>query len=324
MTRCGSRRPPYPGHEHRTAGRRPPADAAQVPRRAHRGPRPQARRSSVEVLGALDDARTLGAHRDRWRPRGLHRHRHRGDDHRAAVDAKRGSLLDLAAAIATGFAGAVGLARRDVAAVLPGVAIAISSSRRSPSWVCASVRATSSRHLEHCCCSCRTSSPRSSRARSSSPPSVTRPRPTRRPSGWAPVRGPISPSAPSSPWSCFISPATRSSSSWCTTGPRRSSGRRVGGSTMCPAQRCWVSTRHSPASRSASGGRRTRRRRVCCWATSMARCRPSPSSSTRRWDARPRPGRSASGRCAQWQERDAVPSTYLRVPFRLLSSRKPP
>jgi len=36
------------------------------------------------------------------------------------------TLLDLAAAIATGFAGAVGLARRDVAAVLPGVAIAIS------------------------------------------------------------------------------------------------------------------------------------------------------------------------------------------------------
>jgi uncharacterized hydrophobic protein (TIGR00271 family) len=35
-------------------------------------------------------------------------------------------LLDLIAAIATGFAGAVGLARRDVAAVLPGVAIAIS------------------------------------------------------------------------------------------------------------------------------------------------------------------------------------------------------
>lgn len=36
------------------------------------------------------------------------------------------SLVDLVAAIATGFAGAVGLARRDVAAVLPGVAIAIS------------------------------------------------------------------------------------------------------------------------------------------------------------------------------------------------------
>ncbi|MGB7818404.1 MAG: DUF389 domain-containing protein [Ornithinibacter sp.] len=36
------------------------------------------------------------------------------------------TLLDLAAAIATGIAGAVGLARRDVAAVLPGVAIAIS------------------------------------------------------------------------------------------------------------------------------------------------------------------------------------------------------
>ena len=35
-------------------------------------------------------------------------------------------LLDLVAAIATGFAGAVALARRDVAAVLPGVAIAIS------------------------------------------------------------------------------------------------------------------------------------------------------------------------------------------------------
>ncbi len=35
-------------------------------------------------------------------------------------------LLDLVAAIATGFAGAVGLARKDVAAVLPGVAIAIS------------------------------------------------------------------------------------------------------------------------------------------------------------------------------------------------------
>ncbi|GLW55728.1 DUF389 domain-containing protein [Kitasatospora phosalacinea] len=35
-------------------------------------------------------------------------------------------LLDLAAALATGFAGAVALARRDVAAVLPGVAIAIS------------------------------------------------------------------------------------------------------------------------------------------------------------------------------------------------------
>ncbi|ROS23710.1 DUF389 domain-containing protein [Cellulomonas sp. PhB150] len=35
-------------------------------------------------------------------------------------------LLDLAAAIATGFAGAIALARRDVAAVLPGVAIAIS------------------------------------------------------------------------------------------------------------------------------------------------------------------------------------------------------
>lgn len=35
-------------------------------------------------------------------------------------------LLDLMAAVATGFAGAVALARRDVAAVLPGVAIAIS------------------------------------------------------------------------------------------------------------------------------------------------------------------------------------------------------
>lgn len=35
-------------------------------------------------------------------------------------------LLDLIAAVATGFAGAVALARRDVAAVLPGVAIAIS------------------------------------------------------------------------------------------------------------------------------------------------------------------------------------------------------
>ncbi len=35
-------------------------------------------------------------------------------------------LLDLVAAIATGLAGAVGLSRRDVAAVLPGVAIAIS------------------------------------------------------------------------------------------------------------------------------------------------------------------------------------------------------
>lgn len=35
-------------------------------------------------------------------------------------------LLDLAAALATGFAGAVALARKDVAAVLPGVAIAIS------------------------------------------------------------------------------------------------------------------------------------------------------------------------------------------------------
>lgn len=36
------------------------------------------------------------------------------------------TLLDLIAAVATGFAGAVGLARRDVSAVLPGVAIAIS------------------------------------------------------------------------------------------------------------------------------------------------------------------------------------------------------
>ncbi len=36
------------------------------------------------------------------------------------------TLLDFIAAIATGFAGAVGLSRRDVAAVLPGVAIAIS------------------------------------------------------------------------------------------------------------------------------------------------------------------------------------------------------
>lgn len=36
------------------------------------------------------------------------------------------TMLDLDAAIATGIAGAVGLARRDVAAVLPGVAIAIS------------------------------------------------------------------------------------------------------------------------------------------------------------------------------------------------------
>jgi uncharacterized hydrophobic protein (TIGR00271 family) len=35
-------------------------------------------------------------------------------------------ILDLIAAVATGFAGAVALARRDVAAVLPGVAIAIS------------------------------------------------------------------------------------------------------------------------------------------------------------------------------------------------------
>ncbi len=36
------------------------------------------------------------------------------------------TVIDLIAAIATGFAGAVGLSRRDVAAVLPGVAIAIS------------------------------------------------------------------------------------------------------------------------------------------------------------------------------------------------------
>ena len=36
------------------------------------------------------------------------------------------TLIDVVAAVATGFAGAVGLARRDVAAVLPGVAIAIS------------------------------------------------------------------------------------------------------------------------------------------------------------------------------------------------------
>jgi uncharacterized hydrophobic protein (TIGR00271 family) len=36
------------------------------------------------------------------------------------------TVIDLIAAIATGVAGAVGLARRDVAAVLPGVAIAIS------------------------------------------------------------------------------------------------------------------------------------------------------------------------------------------------------
>ena len=36
------------------------------------------------------------------------------------------TLVDLAAAIATGFAGAVGLARRDVSDVLPGVAVAIS------------------------------------------------------------------------------------------------------------------------------------------------------------------------------------------------------
>jgi uncharacterized hydrophobic protein (TIGR00271 family) len=36
------------------------------------------------------------------------------------------TILDLVAAVATGIAGAVGLARRDVAAVLPGVAIAIS------------------------------------------------------------------------------------------------------------------------------------------------------------------------------------------------------
>lgn len=36
------------------------------------------------------------------------------------------AVLDLVAAVATGLAGAVGLARRDVAAVLPGVAIAIS------------------------------------------------------------------------------------------------------------------------------------------------------------------------------------------------------
>ncbi|MEU3092304.1 DUF389 domain-containing protein, partial [Streptomyces massasporeus] len=35
-------------------------------------------------------------------------------------------LMDLVAALATGLAGAVALARRDVAAVLPGVAIAIS------------------------------------------------------------------------------------------------------------------------------------------------------------------------------------------------------
>jgi uncharacterized hydrophobic protein (TIGR00271 family) len=35
-------------------------------------------------------------------------------------------MLDLLAAVATGFAGAIGLARKDVAAVLPGVAIAIS------------------------------------------------------------------------------------------------------------------------------------------------------------------------------------------------------
>ena len=50
-------------------------------------------------------------------------------------------LLDMIAAMATGLAGAVALARKDLAAVLPGVAIAIRSYHRSPSSACAWARA---------------------------------------------------------------------------------------------------------------------------------------------------------------------------------------
>ena len=62
--------------------------------------------------------------------RGLRRRRPRGHRPPGQLADLRShladGLIDLVAAIATGFAGAVALSRRDVAAVLPGVAIAIS------------------------------------------------------------------------------------------------------------------------------------------------------------------------------------------------------
>ena len=65
-------------------------------------------------------------------------------------------LGDLVAAVATGFAGAIALARRDVAAVLPGVAIAISLvPPLAVVGVCLGQGAVDSRWARWCC-SCRT------------------------------------------------------------------------------------------------------------------------------------------------------------------------
>ncbi len=85
-------------------------------------------------------------------------------------------LLDLVAAVATGFAGAVAMARRDVAAVLPGVAIAISWFRHWRWWACASDREHSPWLLVPSYFSSRICSPSYSLARWSSLLSDTQPR----------------------------------------------------------------------------------------------------------------------------------------------------
>ena len=82
---------------------------------------------------------------------------------------------DLVAAIATGFAGAIALCRRDVAAVLPGVAIAISLSHPSPWSGSVSARAPPASPPAPSCSSSPTSSRWSPRA-----PHVRRARPARR------------------------------------------------------------------------------------------------------------------------------------------------
>ena len=77
-------------------------------------------------------------------------------------------VVDLLAAVATGFAGAIALARRDVAAILPGVAIAISLvPPLGVVGICLG-RGAVAMALGRCSCSCRTCWRSSSPARSSS------------------------------------------------------------------------------------------------------------------------------------------------------------
>ena len=113
------------------------------------------------------------------------------------------TVIDLIAAIATGLAGAVGLSRRDVAAVLPGVAIAISlvpplavvgiclgegSSRAGPGGAAAlRLEPGVDGHRRH---------------RAVRGPRATPPRPTPRPAWWVPRASRPSPSCCSS-WPCW-------------------------------------------------------------------------------------------------------------------------